>query len=82
MSWNSAEFITMCFRKGRGISAKAHIFLDAFIFLLALAAVGYQIFILFLHNYADLAYYQAAIPLTALSRSVINPPWVNRIKSN
>ncbi|KAI6258901.1 hypothetical protein MCOR27_006433 [Pyricularia oryzae] len=67
MSWNSAEFITMCFRKGRGISAKAHIFLDAFIFLLALAAVGYQIFILFLHNYADLAYYQAAIPLTALS---------------
>ncbi|TLS25783.1 hypothetical protein PpBr36_07263 [Pyricularia pennisetigena] len=67
MSWNSAEFITMCCRKGRGIPAKAHIFLDAFIFLLGLTAVGYQIFILFLHNYGSYEYYQAAMPLTALS---------------
>ncbi|KAI6381503.1 hypothetical protein MCOR25_001197 [Pyricularia grisea] len=67
MTWNTAEFITMCCRKGRGIPAKAHIFLDAFIFLFGSASLGYQIFLYFLYPYTLPKYYYAAIALTALS---------------
>ncbi|TLD25202.1 hypothetical protein PspLS_05934 [Pyricularia sp. CBS 133598] len=53
MGWNTAEFITMCFRKGRGIPPKAHIFVDAFIFLLGSTGLGLFHFILSIRGCID-----------------------------